>query len=225
MYYGSFVEWCINVVNVVVKIDGMVVVLGENFSFFQLFGGISFENGFVGGLIISGGCMVDGFGGGVCQVSIMVFWVLYQVGLFVVECNQYFYCVKYYELEVGFEVVVYDFGVDFKMKNDIGVFILICMVNNNNVSCFEIQVWGIKLQCMVSVLFVVIFLCLLYLVLQYVFNFNLFVGVSKQVDWVQDGYNFYIICIIKDVVGVCIDWVDIQYKFWQVVYEYGFWMN
>ena len=220
-YYGSSPERRTNVANAAAKIDGTVVAPGENFSFLQSLGGISPENGFVGGLIISGGRTVDGLGGGVCQVSTTAFRALYQAGLPVVERNQHSYRVKYYEPEVGFEAAVYDPGVDLKMKNDTGAPILIRTVNNNNASRLEIQVWGTKPQRTVSVSPAVILSRSPHPAPQYVFNPNLPAGASKQVDWAQDGYNLYITRTIKDAAGARTDRVDTQYKPWQAVYEYG----
>ena len=220
-YYGSSPERRTNVANAAAKIDGTVVGKGENFSFLQALGGISPENGFVGGLIISGGRTVDGLGGGVCQVSTTAFRALYQAGLPVVERNQHSYRVKYYEPQVGFEAAVYDPGVDLRMKNDTGAPILIRAVNNNAASRLDIQVWGKKPERSVYVSPATILSRTPHPAPQYVFNPALPAGASKQVDWAQDGYNLYITRTIKAPGGTRTDRVDTFYKPWRAVYEYG----
>ncbi|WP_278912953.1 VanW family protein [Deinococcus wulumuqiensis] len=220
-YYGSSAERRTNIANAAGKIDGTVVAAGEDFSFLQALGSISPENGFVGGLIISGGRTVDGLGGGVCQVSTTAFRALYQAGLPIVERNQHSYRVKYYEPQVGFEAAVYDPGVDLKMKNDTGAPILVRSVNNDAASRLEIQIWGTRPQRTVSVSPAVILSRTPHPAPQYVFNPKLPAGTSKQVDWAQDGYNLYITRTIKDAQGTRTDRVDTRYKPWQAVYEYG----
>lgn len=220
-YYGSSPERRTNVANAAAKIDGTVVAAGEDFSFLQSLGGISPENGFVGGLIISGGRTVDGLGGGVCQVSTTAFRALYLAGLPIVERNQHSYRVKYYEPQVGFEAAVYDPGVDLRMKNDTGAPLLVRAVNNNAASRLDIQVWGKKPDRSVYVSPATILSRTPHPAPKYVFNPSLPAGTSKQVDWAQDGYNLYITRTIKTASGTRTDRVDTRYKPWQAVYEYG----
>ncbi|WP_034384986.1 VanW family protein [Deinococcus sp. YIM 77859] len=220
-YHGSSRERRINVATAAAKIDGVVVPAGENFSFLAALGGITPENGFVGGLIISGGRTVDGLGGGVCQVSTTAFRALYAAGLPVVERNQHSYRVRYYEPQVGFEAAVYDPGLDLKMNNDTGAPILIRTVNNDAKSTLEVQVWGVKPKRSVTVSPAVILSRTPHPPAQYVFNPNLPAGVTRQVDWAQDGYSLYITRTIKDEKGIRTDKVSTVYKPWRAVYEYG----
>lgn len=220
-YYGSSPERRTNVANAAAKIDGTVVAAGDDFSFLQSLGGISPENGFVGGLIISGGRTVDGLGGGVCQVSTTAFRALYLAGLPIKERNQHSYRVKYYEPQVGFEAAVYDPGVDLKMTNDTGAPILVRTVNNNSASRLEVQVWGTKPKRQVYVSPAVILSRTAHPAPQYIFNPNLPAGMTKQVDWAQDGYNLYITRTVTTASGSRSDRVSTVYKPWRAVYEYG----
>ncbi|EYB68727.1 VanW [Deinococcus phoenicis] len=220
-YYGSSRERRVNVANAAAKIHGMVVPAGENFSFLTALGGITPDNGFVGGLIISGGRTVDGLGGGVCQVSTTAFRALYLAGLPVVERNQHSYRVKYYEPQVGFEAAVYDPGLDLKMKNDTSAPIYIRTVNNDAKSTLEVQVWGVKPKRSVTVSPATILSRTAHPPAQYVVNPNLPAGAMRQVDWAQDGYNLYITRTIKDAQGTRTDKVSTVYKPWQAVYETG----
>ena len=221
-YYGSSPERRTNVANAAAKISGVVVPAGENFSFLQALGGITPENGFVGGLIISAGRTVDGLGGGVCQVSTTVFRALYQAGLPVVERNPHSYRVGYYEPQVGFEAAVYDPGLDLKMKNDTGAPLYIKAVNRNDASRLEVQVWGIKPARKVTVNPAVILSRTPHPPAQYVTNAALRSGAVRQVDWAQDGYSLYISRTVRDAAGeVRSDRVETTYRPWRAVYEVG----
>ncbi|UQN06710.1 VanW family protein [Deinococcus sp. QL22] len=220
-YYNSSAARRTNVANAAAKINGTVVPAGEDFSFLNSLGSITSNNGFVGGLIISGGRTVDGLGGGVCQVSTTAFRALYQAGLPVVERNQHSYRVGYYEPQVGFEAAVYDPGLDLKMKNDTGGPLLIKTINNNAKSMLEVQVWGIKPARTVTVSPAVITARTAHPAAKYVTNPNLRPGLVKQVDWAADGFNLYIARTIKDAKGVRRDKVSTIYKPWQAVFEMG----
>ncbi|MDB5045453.1 MAG: VanW [Deinococcus sp.] len=220
-YYHSSAARRTNVANAAAKINGTVVPAGENFSFLNSLGSISASNGFVGGLIISGGRTVDGLGGGVCQVSTTAFRALYQAGLPVVERNQHSYRVGYYEPQVGFEAAVYDPGLDLKMNNDTGGPLLIKTINHNDQSMLEVQVWGIKPARTVTVSPAIITDRIAHPPAQYVTNPNLRPGAVQQVDWATDGYNLYITRTIKDAKGVRSDKVSTAYKPWRAVFEMG----
>ncbi|WP_420597081.1 VanW family protein [Deinococcus sp.] len=220
-YYHSSPERRTNVANAAAKIDGAVVAKEGVFSFLNTLGGISEGNGFVGGLIISGGRTVDGLGGGVCQVSTTTFRALYQAGLPVVERNQHSYRVGYYEPRVGFEAAVYDPGLDLKMKNDTGGMMLIRAVNNNAASTLEVQVWGLPQSRTVNVSGATILGRTPHPAPKYIVNPNLPRGASKQVDWAADGFNLYITRTIKDAGKISTDKTSTIYKPWQAVYELG----
>ncbi|MFC4426079.1 VanW family protein [Deinococcus navajonensis] len=220
-YHHSSPERRTNVANAAAKINGTVVAPGEVFSFLNSLGSISPENGFVGGLIISGGRTVDGLGGGVCQVSTTTFRALYQAGLPVVERNQHSYRVGYYEPQVGFEAAVYDPGVDLKMKNDTGGPLLIKTVNHPEKSALEVQVWGIKPARQVTVAPATILARIPHPPAQYVVNPRMRAGAVRQVDWAQDGYNLFITRTIRDAKGTRSDRVETFYKPWRAVYETG----
>jgi vancomycin resistance protein YoaR len=220
-YYHSSPARRTNVANAAARIDGAVIAPSGVFSFLNTLGGISAGNGFVGGLIISGGRTVDGLGGGVCQVSTTTFRALYQAGMPVVERNQHSYRVGYYEPRVGFEAAVYDPGVDLKMQNDTGGPVLIRTVNHAARSTLEVQVWGTPQRRTVYVSRATILGSTPHPAPKYVFNPNLPRGASKQVDWAADGFNLYITRTIRDAGTVRSDQVKTIYKPWQAVFERG----
>ncbi|MEF2280274.1 VanW family protein [Deinococcus sp. YIM 134068] len=220
-YYGS--DWArrANIAAAAAKISGVVVPAGENFSFLDALGRITPGNGFVGGLIISGGRTVDGLGGGVCQVSTTAFRALYAAGLPVVERHGHSYRVRYYEPQVGFEAAVYDPGVDLKLRNDTGAPLYLMAVNDDARSTLEVQVWGKLPGRTVTVSPAVISSRTPHPPAEYVANSSMRPGASRQVDWAQDGYKLSITRTIKDAQGVRRDTVKTVYKPWRAVYEYG----
>lgn len=220
-YYHSSAARRVNVRNAASRINGAVVAPGDDFSFLDTLGGISPENGFVTGLIISAGRTVDGLGGGVCQVSTTTFRALYQAGLPVVERNQHAYRVGYYEPQVGYEAAVYDPGKDLKMKNDTGGPILIKTINDDARSTLTVQVWGLPQTRRVSVSKATIVSHTAHPAPRYISTSNLPKGAVRQVDWAADGYNLYITRTIKDRGTVRTDRTSTSYKPWQAVYEVG----
>ena len=220
-YYHSSAARRVNVSNAAAKINGAVVAAGDTFSFLDTLGGISPENGFVTGLIISAGRTVDGLGGGVCQVSTTTFRALYQAGLPVVERNQHAYRVGYYEPQVGYEAAVYDPGKDLKMKNDTGGPLLVKTINDDAHSTLTVQVWGIPQTRRVSVAPAVILSETQHPAPKYIPSADLPTGQRKQIDWAADGFNLYITRTIRDGKKVQTDTVSTDYKPWQAVYEVG----
>ena len=220
-YYHSSPARRVNVANAAARINGAVVAPGEDFSFLDTLGGISPENGFVTGLIISAGRTVDGLGGGVCQVSTTTFRALYQAGLPVVERNQHAYRVGYYEPQVGFEAAVYDPGKDLKLKNDTGGPILVKTINDDARSTLTVQVWGLPQSRKVSVSGATITGHTAHPAAKYVSSAELPRGAVKQIDWAADGYDLYITRTIRDRGVVRTDRTTTNYKPWQAIYEVG----
>ena len=220
-YYHSGAARRVNISNAAVRINGAVVASGENFSFLDNLGGISTQNGFVTGLIISAGRTVDGLGGGVCQVSTTAFRALYQAGLPVVERNQHAYRVGYYEPQVGFEAAVYDPGKDLKFRNDTGGPILIKTINDNARSALTVQVWGVPQTRRVSVSPATILARTGHPAAKYVPSTELPRGAVKQIDWAADGFDLYITRTIRDKGKLTTDRTTTKYKPWQAIYEIG----
>ncbi|MCY1702710.1 VanW family protein [Deinococcus sp. SL84] len=203
------------------KLDGYVVPAGENFSFLQAIGGITAEDGFVSGLIISGGQTVDGLGGGVCQVSTTAFRSLYNAGLPVVERNQHSYRVPYYEPQTGFEAAVYDPGLDLVMKNDTGAPLVVRTVNDNARSRLTVELWGKKPERQVTVSDAVITAQLPAPAPRYVVNSSLAPGQQRFVEGSRPGLYLYINRTIKDAKGTRTERLDTRYEPWPGTIERG----
>jgi vancomycin resistance protein VanW len=66
-------------------VDGLVIEPGHVFSFWQRVGEPSAERGFVEGLVLRGGTVGSGIGGGLCQLSNLLYWMALHSPLEVVE--------------------------------------------------------------------------------------------------------------------------------------------
>ncbi|MBJ2120557.1 VanW family protein [Arthrobacter sp. MSA 4-2] len=67
------------------KIDGIVIAPGERFSFWSLAGRCSAKEGYKEGLTISNGKPTRGIGGGMCQFTNLLHWMVLHSPLTVVE--------------------------------------------------------------------------------------------------------------------------------------------
>lgn len=67
------------------KVDGIIISPGETFSFWRLVGKDSAKNGYKEGLTISGGRPSKGVGGGLCQFTNLIHWMVLHSGLTIVE--------------------------------------------------------------------------------------------------------------------------------------------
>lgn len=97
------------------KLTGTVVQPGEIFSFNQVVGPRKKERGFKQAPEIVNGEVVDGIGGGVCQVSSTLYNAVLLADLPIVERVHHSQPVSYVDLGRG--AAVYDGQLDFKFKN------------------------------------------------------------------------------------------------------------
>lgn len=67
------------------KIDGVVVKPGQTFSFWYLVGKTSAKKGYKEGLVLSNGRVGKGIGGGLCQMTNLIYWMTLHTPLTVTE--------------------------------------------------------------------------------------------------------------------------------------------
>lgn len=72
-------------------IDGVIVKPGETFSFWKLVGKPAKRKGYVEGMVLHNGSFLPGIGGGLCQLSNLIFWVTLHTPLTVVERRRHNY--------------------------------------------------------------------------------------------------------------------------------------
>ncbi len=66
-------------------IDGLVLKPGETFSFWRLVGRPSERRGFKVGLVLRNGAIGQGIGGGLCQMTNLIYWMALHTDLTIVE--------------------------------------------------------------------------------------------------------------------------------------------
>lgn len=72
-------------------IDGIIIKPGETFSFWKLIGKPSAEKGYVPAMVLYCGSYKMGIGGGLCQLSNLIFWMTLHTPLTIVERYRHSY--------------------------------------------------------------------------------------------------------------------------------------
>lgn len=75
----------VNLTLAAATVDGLLIKPGETFSFWDRVGPPTAARGFVEGLILKGGTITAGVGGGLCQLSNLLYWMALHTPLEVVE--------------------------------------------------------------------------------------------------------------------------------------------
>lgn len=72
------------------KLNGIVIKPGETFSYWKLIGKTSYKKGYLDGLVLcSDGTFKAGVGGGLCQLSNLIYWMTLHTELTVVERHRH----------------------------------------------------------------------------------------------------------------------------------------
>lgn len=102
------------------KLDKLVIKHGETFSFWYLVGLPTKRKGYVGGLLLSNGRTMEGIGGGLCQLSNLLYWLFLHSPVKVVERHHHSYDVfpdSGRVLPFGSGATVFYNYVDLRIKN------------------------------------------------------------------------------------------------------------
>ena len=106
-----------NIVTGSSQFDGVVILPGQTFSFWQLLGPVTVERGYAfAGAIIKNRSDENVIGGGLCQVSTTMFNAVSRLGYEIVERREHGYLIERYPL--GLDAAVFEPGLDFRWKND-----------------------------------------------------------------------------------------------------------
>ncbi|NLI69412.1 MAG: hypothetical protein GX364_00915 [Firmicutes bacterium] len=118
-----------NIILATSLLDNYLLSPGEVFSFNKAVGPITWERGFRYAPIISGGAIVPGIGGGLCQVASTLYNAVMNASLEVVERTPHSRPVGY--VPRGKDATV-STNIDFKFRNNTGDFILLRTSNAGN---------------------------------------------------------------------------------------------
>jgi len=136
-FAGSSETRATNVVVSANNISYKLVSPGESFSFNDLLGAITVDNGFVEGTIILGDWAASDLGGGVCQVSTTVFRAAQNAGFRFPEWNPHSWRLAFYETDgsaPGLDAAIYqpntpdEFEKDLIFVNPLDSWLLLMMV-------------------------------------------------------------------------------------------------
>ncbi|MFC0211239.1 VanW family protein [Paenibacillus chartarius] len=73
------------------RLNGIVVMPGETFSYWRLIGKPTKRKGYVPGMVLSSGSFRAGIGGGLCQLSNLIYWMALHTPLQVTERHRHSY--------------------------------------------------------------------------------------------------------------------------------------
>lgn len=73
------------------KVNGIVIQPGETFSYWKLIGRPSRRKGYVEGMVLFYGSFRSGIGGGLCQLSNLIYWITLHTPLEVTERHRHSY--------------------------------------------------------------------------------------------------------------------------------------
>lgn len=73
------------------RVDGILLEPGQVFSYWRLIGSTTRRKGYVKGMILRNGQVVPGVGGGLCQLSNLIFWMTIHTPLTVTERHRHGY--------------------------------------------------------------------------------------------------------------------------------------
>lgn len=97
------------------KIDDLLLMPGEEFSYENMVGPVSQENGYTYAPVISNGELVQGIGGGVCQVSSTIYNAQLKAGILPTERRNHSKAVSY--VPRGLDATLASGSIDYKFKN------------------------------------------------------------------------------------------------------------
>lgn len=97
------------------KINGTVLMPGEEFSFNQIVGKRTIEEGYKDAKIYQDGKVVDGLAGGICQISSTLYNAVIKANLEIVERRNHSFTTSY--VKAGRDATVVYGVIDFKFKN------------------------------------------------------------------------------------------------------------
>ena len=122
------------------KVNGTVLNSGDIFSFNDVVGKRTYENGFKDAKIFLSDKVVDGTGGGICQVSSTIYPAVLYSDLKIVERRNHNFVVSY--AKAGIDATVVYGSIDFKFQNSMENPIKIKAFATNGV--MTVEIWGTK---------------------------------------------------------------------------------
>lgn len=139
--YGGSTRARVNNINLAVeKIDGLILMPGETFSYNGTVGERTIANGFQEAAAYSNGEVVQEVGGGICQVSSTLYCATLYSRMTIVSRTNHYFRVNY--LPLGQDATVSWGEPDFKFRNDRDYPVKIAAYCDNDAMELTIEIWG-----------------------------------------------------------------------------------
>lgn len=122
------------------KINGTILMPGETFSYNKIVGARTIKAGYKEAAVYMGGKVVDGIGGGICQVSSTLYNAALEANLEIVSRKNHYFITAY--VSASRDATVSYGTIDFKFKNSRNYPIKIECKSNNGIC--GIAIYGIK---------------------------------------------------------------------------------
>ena len=71
------------------RLNGLIIKPGKTFSFWHVVGRPAYRDGYVDGMLLSNGKVVEGIGGGLCQLSNLIYWLLLHTPITITERHRH----------------------------------------------------------------------------------------------------------------------------------------
>lgn len=122
------------------KINGYVLLPGEEFSYNKVVGERTIAAGYKEAAMYSAGEVVDGLGGGICQISSTLYNVVVKANLEITKRSNHQFVTSY--VDAGMDATVVYGAIDFKFVNTRKYPIKIVSTVKNGIA--EMKIFGIK---------------------------------------------------------------------------------
>ena len=185
-YKESNVNRSINVKLATTKINNVILLPGEEFSYNKIVGERTYANGFREASVYTSSGVVNGLGGGICQVSSTLYNSVLRANLEIVERRNHRYAVSYVPL--GTDATVSWGSIDFRFKNNRTYPIKIVASSVNGVC--SVSIMGIKEQTEYEVSITTKRLQTIPYQTKYIEDSSMATGTQKQTQYGDNGYKY-----------------------------------
>lgn len=141
-----------------VRMDGVLIPPGEEFSFNTQLGAVDESNGFVQGYAVIGNRTQLEWGGGVCQDSTTMFRAAFWAGLPITERHAHPFYISWYDAYAfpgregpGLDATIFTGVQDLKFVNDTGNWLLIDAVVDEASQVLTIRLYGTRPNRLVNI--------------------------------------------------------------------------
>ena len=139
-YAGSTSERINNIRLAAAKLDGLILLPGESFSYNDVVGKRTEEAGFQYADAYSDGQVVPELGGGICQVSSTLYSASLYARMKTLSRTNHYFKVGY--LDYGMDATVSWGGPDFKFRNDRELPVKLAAYLNEDEGSLVVEIWG-----------------------------------------------------------------------------------